>query len=135
MKYFPEYKRDNELNEGLKLKVERFREYLGYPCSITSGYEPGTGHSDKSEHYELDANGNPCSMAVDITSKAPLFWMVLCAERAGFENIGIYPAFNGVHLGVRGSDDRRWIGLGTDSSQKYLPWTVDNVSMALLTKK
>ena len=126
MKYFPEYTKANELHEILKRKLETFREYLGYPATITSGY-CSTGHSENSEHYSKDGD-KPCSQAADISTKAPLWWALLCAERAGFENIGVYPAFNGLHLGIRGNENRRWIGKGVDSSQEYVTWCIDNLA-------
>jgi hypothetical protein len=125
IKYFPEYKKDHEIDEEVKDRLVKFREYLGYTVTITSGYEE-TGHATNSEHGEK-LNGKPNSKAVDIKSKAPLFWQYACAERAGFENIGIYPAFNGLHLGVRGKDRRRWIGLGIDASQEYVSFNKDNL--------
>lgn len=125
--YFPEYKEYGQLSKTLIEKLVLFRQYLDYPVTITAGWSSGTGHSSNSEHYNLDEIGEPCSLAVDISSRAPLLWLYSCAERAGFENIGVYPAFNGLHLGIRGNDKRRWIGLGTDNNQQYLTWNADNI--------
>jgi hypothetical protein len=127
MMYFEEYEKSHELDERLQNAVIRFREYVGYPCTITSGYAEG-GHSDKSEHYNKNTKGEPASFAVDITTKAPLWWAYICAERAKIENIGIYPTWNGLHLGVRGNESRRWIGTGSGNEQVYLPFCIDKLA-------
>ena len=128
MKYF----KDNEFSNILKLdttllyKLDLYRELLGYGVTITSDYEL-SGHSTNSEHYE--------GKAVDCKSTAPLFWQLACAERAGFENIGIYPAFNGLHLGIRGEEHKRWIGLGVDASQEYVIFNEENLAKYVLKLK
>ena len=119
MQWFPEYKDANQLNTKLQTMLDIFRGYLGYPTAITAGYSDGTGHTSGSEHYDKDDKGNPCSSAADVHSNAPLWWMLLCAERTGFENIGVYPVDNELHLGIRGSGRRRWVGNGTDNTQSY----------------
>lgn len=113
-----------KLKEELKCKLDEYRGYLMYPVTITSDYSL-TGHSENSEHGTGEA--------VDCKSKAPLWWQLLCAERAGFHNIGVYPAFNGIHLGVRpGDTKRRWIGLGVDNTQEYVSYMESTVKKYLL---
>lgn len=131
MEFFPEYKKDNELSREVKGKLILFRRLLGQSVTITSGWTNGIGHKDNSEHYTMK-DGCPFSEAVDVSSKANLLWMFCCAVMAGFDNIGIYPAFNGLHLGVRkGEIEKKWIGLGIDSTQKYLSFTEENVKKYL----
>ena len=125
MKYFPEYdEHEHELDERIRTILPLYRELLGFPVTITSGY--GASHATNSEHGETK-DGRPNSMAVDITSKAPLFWQYACAERAGFVNIGLYPMWNGLHVGVRGNERRRWIGLGSGNTQEYVEFNLANI--------
>lgn len=133
MKWFPEYSNASQLNQELQRLLNNYREYLGYPVTILAGYSAGTGHIDKSEHYEVDDKGNPCSMAADIGSNVPLWWQLLCAERTGFENIGVYPAFNGLHVGIRGHEKRRWIGTGVDNSQTYIDYCIANLKPIMVS--
>lgn len=127
MKYF----KNSEFNDITKLapvlltKLDAYRETLAYGVTITSDWSL-TGHSKGSEHYE--------GYAIDCTSKAPLWWQLACAEWIGFNNIGVYPAWNGLHLGMRPGDSRRWIGTGIDANQQYLDYNMDNLAAVLFKK-
>jgi hypothetical protein len=132
MKYFEEYNKTDELDEEVKVKLVIYRELLGQPVTITSGFET-SGHATNSEHGET-LNGKPNSKAVDCKSKASLDWQYTCAVKAGFRCIGLYPAWNGVHLGVRGSIDRRWIGLGSGNKQEYIKFNKENYDKYILNK-
>ena len=120
--------KDNEfsnismIKKSLLIKLDNYRDYLCFSVVITSDYSK-SGHADNSEHYTGEA--------VDCKSKCPLWWQIMCADRAGFENIGVYPAWNGLHLGIRGNEKRRWIGMGNDSTQKYIDFNMSNLSATL----
>ena len=125
MKYFKdnEFTNISKLNLELLTKLDKYRELLGYPVTITSDYEL-SGHSKNSEHYE--------GMAVDCKSKASLDLQYKTAVKVGFENIGLYPAWNGLHLGIRGKEGRRWIGLGSDANQEYIKFNKENYDKYIL---
>jgi hypothetical protein len=127
MKYFKntEFKDISKLDKGMLIMLDNYREILGYPVNINSDYEQ-SGHANNSEHYE--------GKAVDCSSKAPLWWQYICAERVGFENIGLYPNWKtpGLHLGIRGNESRRWIGLGSGKDQKYEKYNEVNFKKYIL---
>jgi hypothetical protein len=126
MKYFKdnEFKDISKLKQELLTKLDNYRLFLDEPVTITGDYSL-SGHSPNSEHETGEA--------VDCLSKSPLWWQYMCAVKAGFVNIGLYPMWNGLHLGIRKSDiDKRWIGLGDDSSQQYVTFNRDNFEKYIL---
>lgn len=129
MRNFPEYKNADQLNIELQTKLDLYRDLLGWPVVISEGWSDGNGHEANSEHYTMK-DGKPCSDAVDCYSRASLLWQFCCAVMAGFSNIGVYPNWRvkGLHLGIRKGDvEKKWIGLGSGSSQQYLPFTAETV--------
>ena len=131
MRNFPEYKDAYKLHPEVQRRADLYRDLLGVSTTITSGYDE-SGHATNSEHGSKDKDGLPCSEAVDMTSKCSLLWQFCCAVMAGFTNIGIYPAWNGIHAGIRQSDiEKKWIGLGSGSGQQYLSFNESNVKKYL----
>jgi hypothetical protein len=98
----------SKISIQLLTKLDAFREFIGVPIIITSGYRAG----DKGEHGR--------GLAADIMAPhypGSLFDLYLTAERFGFAGIGIYPDWayqgaihGGLHLDVRNAKSARWIG-------------------------
>jgi len=87
------YKIDTELI----YKLDKFRAIIEKPFTVHNAYTT-SGHSKNSQHYS--------GKAVDgHVEKVDLLDIFLCAERIGFNGIGLYDW--GVHLDVR-NKSARW---------------------------
>jgi len=122
-----EFKHKEKLKQELLDKLDLFWDILNTPKKIsavivTSDYSEG-GHTTNSEHY----TGEAC----DVSISCDLMKGYSAARKAGFINIGLYPKFKGLHLGIRKHQDlterRSWIGLGVDKNQRYVPFTQANI--------
>lgn len=120
------------LHPSLPPMLDKLREKCGHPILISQaegavGRTTGKGYHNYVLHgsvmavdlmpYKEDVNGVPQPL------KAWELGLFLdAAEGLGFGGIGIYPKWRpypGVHLDI-GPANRRWSGLGGDSSQEYV---------------
>lgn len=108
-----------KISRGVLEKANSLALYLETTAIITSGYRP---QSTGSQHA--------LGLAVDLMFPdyaGSLHDVYLAAERFNFQGLGVYPTWQysgrkigGVHVDTRAGKSARWIGLGNDSSQRYI---------------
>ena len=111
--------RPEEMSVALLVLLDEFREFIGAPVFVTSGFRAGSN----SEHGRGEA--------VDIVVpkyKDRLLDLYLAAERFNFTGIGLYPNWfygdednivGGLHLDV-GERIGRWIGVKNAKTEKNI---------------
>jgi uncharacterized protein YcbK (DUF882 family) len=108
-----------KLDETLLLKLDRFREKIGLPVIVTSGFRPG----DKGQHG--------LGRAVDFVVpqwRGGLLDLYFHVERMGFTGIGIYRDWvyanqkvYGVHVDMREGEASRWFCVKKGAEERILP--------------
>jgi uncharacterized protein YcbK (DUF882 family) len=135
LKYFRPDSSDNwgdpsKISRDLLLKLNAFREFIGKPIYVTSGYRAGNSSSEHSR-----------GLAVDIVCPGiPLLQLYLAAERFDFKGIGVYPNWKyqgqivgGLHLDVRTLHTPygdRWLGIKDYKGQnQYLELSAQSLKL------
>jgi len=89
------------IDSDLVLKMERLREYCGFPLIITSGYRSPSKNREvggASNSYHL--RGEAVDVSIKGFSPSMLYRLVKGAFVVGFGGIILYPSH--VHLDIRG---------------------------------
>jgi uncharacterized protein YcbK (DUF882 family) len=89
------------IDSELVLKMERLREYCGFPLRITSGYRSASKNKEvggASGSYHL--RGEAVDVSINGFSPSMLYKLVKGAFVVGFGGVIVYP--NHVHLDIRG---------------------------------